>query len=124
MKLLLITLLLSLSPFCVAANEIDNLKKLESDASRYRMMAIECVTDVRLTKKDPRDLGSCSSFFLFVREDYPSLKSNLESAEIKAKEQGNSEGLQSETLREKLVLIMSIRSHMNIAGSVSKAIGG
>ncbi|WP_217633062.1 hypothetical protein [Marinobacterium iners] len=78
---------------------------------------------MKLTKRKALEINSCKSFFQFVREDYPRLKSDLESAELKAKDQGRSEGLQSEILREKLVFIMSVRSHMSIAGTVSKAIG-
>lgn len=123
MKYLLTALLLFLSPLCVAENEIAYLKGLDAKASKYRMMAIECVTDMKLTKRKAQEINSCKSFFQFVQEDYPKLKSDLESAELKAKDQGISEGPQSENLREMLVLIMSIRSHMNIAGTVSKAIG-
>lgn len=123
MKYLLTALLIFLSPLCVAENEIAYLKALDAKASKYRMMAIQCVTDMKLTKRKAREINSCNSFFKFVQEDYPSLKSDLESAELKAKDQGSSEGLQSENLRERLVFIMSVRSHMNIAGTVSKAIG-
>lgn len=107
----------------MAENEIAYLKGLDAKASEYRMMAIECVTDMKLTKRKAQEINSCKSFFQFIQEDYPKLKSDLESAELKVKDQGNYEGLQSENLRERLVFIMSVRSHMNIAGTVSKAIG-
>ncbi|MGD9860236.1 MAG: hypothetical protein AB7S90_09275 [Marinobacterium sp.] len=123
MKYLLTALLIFSSPLCVAENEIAYLKGLDTKASKYRMMAIECVTDMKLTKRKAREINSCNSFFKFVQEDYPSLKSDLELAELEAKDQGSSEGLQSENLRERLVFIMSVRSHMNIAGTASKAIG-
>ncbi len=72
MKYLLTALILFLSPLCVAENEIAYLKGLDAKASKYRMMAIECVTDVKLTKIKAQEINSCKSFFSFFKKIIPS----------------------------------------------------
>lgn len=102
-----------------ASDDLDNLKSLEATASNYRMMAIRCITDIKITKKQKKHLDSCQKFQQFVQNEYQVLKDSLQLAQDKAKHQGRNDGLNNDQLREKLVLIMSTRSHMNIAGGIA-----
>ena len=112
-----------ISTYCFGESKAPSLKDLDITASEYRMMSIECVADLKITSSNKDNIKSCERFFNFVRNDYENLKSSLENQEIMVKEQGRVEGLDSDGLRSKLVLIMSVRSHMRIAGMVSREIG-
>ncbi len=114
-------ILLLQSPF-IQAEAFYEPKKIESEASNYRILAIECITDKKLTKKETFKIESCINFKNFVKSKYPILKSSLESAQERAKIQAKSEGIESRQLREVLVLLMSARSHMKIAGELSAQI--
>ncbi|TNF35622.1 MAG: hypothetical protein EP315_05535 [Gammaproteobacteria bacterium] len=120
MKIGFISLLAIMPIFSFASTDIESIKSLDIKASNYRLLAIECITDIKLTKRSKLEIESCKLFHSFVATEYPRLKSDLEEAQNNAKIEGSAEGLNSPELREKLVLIMSARSHMNIAGTISR----
>ncbi|VUD47836.1 hypothetical protein TDB9533_01107 [Thalassocella blandensis] len=97
-------------------------EEIESQASHYRMLAIECITDKKIMKKETLAIESCRAFKGFIKSKYPILKTSLESAQRQVKVVANTEGLESKNVRETLVLLMSARSHMQIAGEISTKI--
>lgn len=101
-----------------AEGEITHLKTLDETASKYRMMAIECATDVKLQKKALKEVSTCRTLYDFTSNEYPKLKASVVEAEQKVKQEAIDKGLNAAGLRDKLVLIMSAKSHMNIAGSI------
>ena len=112
-------ILLSLLSFgCFASEEKQSLKSLDEEASSYRIMCIECVTDAKLTKKKLSDLDTCKALYSYTTNGYQNLKDKIIAAEEAAKKEGESKGLDSRELRDKLILIMSAKSHMSIAGSI------
>lgn len=122
MKLSYISLVLLFHSTFTFSEAFYNPKEIESEASRYRMLAIECITDKKITKKETSSIESCMEFTDFVKSKYPNLKKSLESAQQQVKVTANSEGLESEYVREILILLMSARSHMQIAGEISTKI--
>ena len=122
MKLSYISLVLFFSSTFAFSEVFSDPKKIESEASRYRMLAIECITDKKITKKEVLAIDSCRAFTDFVRSKYPNLKASLENAQQQVKVTANTDGLASENVREILILLMSARSHMQIAGEISTKI--
>lgn len=114
----LFSLLLIFPLTVVGSDDISELKALDTKASEYRKMCIECVTDVKLSRKRLDELGTCKVLYQFTINEYPSLKQGIVEAEESAKLEGEANGLDNPALREKLVLIMSAKSHMSIAGSI------
>lgn len=106
----------------VCSDAVSDPVKIESEASLYRMLAIECITDKKITKKDPSDIQTCNSFRGFVKSRYPELKASLEKAQQQVKLQAQTEGLTSKNVRDSLILLMSARSHMKIAGEIATEI--
>ncbi|QKX17659.1 hypothetical protein [Microbulbifer sp. YPW1] len=114
----LFSLLLIFPLSCIGSDEISHLKALDAKASEYRKMSIECVTDAKLSKKPLAEVGTCKLLYQFTIDEYPGLKESIVEAEKDAKLEGVAKGLESPALREKLVLIMSAKSHVSIAGSI------
>ena len=103
---------------CFGVDEISHLEALEVQASKYRKMSIECVTDVSLTKKEIVEVDTCKLLYKFTISEYPILKENLVKAEEKAKLDAETSGFEDTRLRERLILIASAKSHMSVAGSI------
>lgn len=122
MRGILIAFVAFLSSPALAQTSTADLKALEATASRYRMMSIECVTDVKIDNKPLSQTPSCIALNQFISIEYNSLKSGLEKAESDAKQQADAKGLQAFGLREKLILILSARSHMQVGGNILKAV--
>ena len=122
MRLAYISLILFLQSTFACSEVLSDPKEIESEASHYRMLAIECITDKKITKKEILEIESCKAFNGFVKYKYPSLKASLENAQQQVKATANAEGLTSENVRKILILLMSARSHMQIAGEISNKI--
>jgi predicted phage tail protein len=122
MKLSYISLVLFFQSTFAFSEVFSNPKEIESEASRYRMLAIECITDKKITKKETLTIESCKELTDFVKSKYPNLKASLENAQQQVKVTANSEGLESGNIRETLILLMSARSHMQVAGEISTKI--
>ncbi|MCA0902221.1 hypothetical protein [Microbulbifer agarilyticus] len=103
---------------CIGSDEISHLQALDTKASEYRKMSIECITDAKLSKKPFAEIDTCKLLYKFTTDEFPGLKDSIVQAEESAKLEGEAKGLGSPDLREKLVLIMSAKSHMSIAGSI------
>ena len=118
MKIKSLLFLVFLSFNCIASDDVKYLETLDEQASRYRIMCIECVTDAKLSKKNINELDSCKDLYSYTKKGYLDLKNKLVAAEEAAKLEGQSKGLESVELRNKLIVIMSAKSHMSIAGSM------
>lgn len=116
-----ILLLIFLPTIALASKESGNLVELDSAASDFRMLAIKCATDLKLTKKDKLDLPSCNNLTQFISNDLDGINNRLKTAQNEAKSRGTRLGLEDPQLRNDLILIMSARSHLNIATMVTKA---
>lgn len=114
MKFTSVILLWLLSFVCFASEEIEYLKALDREASNYRLRCIECVTDAKLTKKRVTELEACKTLYSYTSNGYLGLKQKIIAAEKDAKNEGESKGLESRELRDKLILIMSAKSHMSV----------
>lgn len=122
MKLSYISLVLFFHSACTWSEVFYDPIKIESEASHYRMLAIECITDIKITRKEAVEIESCKSFSDFVKSKYPNLKASLENAQQQVKVTANAEGLTSKNVKEILILLMSARSHMQIAGEIATKI--
>lgn len=117
-----IVLILCLQIPFVHSETLSEFQKIEAEASLYRMLAIECITDKKITKQESVKIESCKKFNRFVTANYPALKSNLEKAQEQVKTSAQATGLESASVRQSLILLMSARSHMKIAGEISAQI--
>ncbi|SEA30920.1 hypothetical protein [Microbulbifer marinus] len=118
MKIISLFLILFFPAVCFGADELSYLVTLDAKASDYRKMSIECVTDAKLTKKALDEIETCKVLYNFTTEEFSALKESLIKAEENAKIEAESNGLESPVLREKLVLIMSAKTHMQMAGAI------
>lgn len=118
MRVKMLSLLLIVPSWVFAESDVAHLESLNERASQYRLLVIECAVDFKISKLPINQVKSCIQLYAFTESGYPQLKSSVIRAKENVRKEGVDNGLRHPGLRKKLSLIMSAKSHMNIAGTI------